>query len=110
MSIQHKNLAQGKWFDFSLMEQFANIGSEIERAIKWKNKNNLDYSQKAFERGLELLDLSISDKKNKNRLKELLYLREMLSDYFFFNNEYKTNDKSWQKYFYAFNYAVRNKI
>lgn len=107
MNYQHSQMATGSWHKFSLMEQLANIGSEIERAIIWKNKNNSAYSQNAFERALELLDLTINDKKNRSRLKELLYLREMLCDYFFFDNEYKTNDESWQKYFYAFNYAVR---
>lgn len=110
MPQQHEQMAAGRWLEFSLMEQLANIGSEIERAINWKNKNNLPYSQSAFERGLELLDLTVADEKNKTRLKELLRLREMLADYFFFNNEYKTTDQSWQKYFYAFNYAARNPL
>lgn len=107
MNYQHKNLAQGRWFELSLMEQMANIGSEVERAIAWKNKNNIDYSQKAFERALELLWLTIADEKNKKRLKELTRLREALNDYFFFANEYSSSDQLWQKYFYPFNYAVR---
>jgi len=61
----------------------------------------------AFERALELLDLTISDSKNIKRLKELLRLRETLADYFAFENEYKSTDKSWQNYFYAFNFAAR---
>jgi hypothetical protein len=31
----HKELAAGRWLEFSFMEQMANIGSEVERAIKW---------------------------------------------------------------------------
>ena len=71
MTYQHKNLAGGRWFKLSFYEQMANIGSEAGRAIKWKNQNNAEYCRLAFERALELLDLTASDEKNKKRLKEL---------------------------------------
>ena len=106
MNYQHQQLAGGKWFELSLMDQAANIGSEVERTILWREKNR-EYSQKAFERALELLDLTISDHKNKTRLKELVRLREVLADYFFFDNEYKSTDELWRKYFFAFNWAAR---
>ena len=104
--IYHKGLTQKQWDSKSIFEQMANIGSEIFRTISWREKN-ADFSQKAFYRALELLDLTISDKKNKNRLKELLRLRELLADYFVYDNLYRSNDKDLQKYFYAFNFAAR---
>jgi len=107
MTYQHQDLAGGRWFNFSLSEQLANIGSEVERTIKWRNKSNQKYSNNAFERALELLDLTIADKKNVKRLKELTRLREILVDYFFGDNQYSSSDQLWQKYFYAFNYAAR---
>lgn len=107
MAIQHKQMAGGRWFELSFFEQMANIGSEVERTISWKEKNDLDYSRLAFERALELLDLTIADKRNTKRLRELLRVREALADYFEFNNEYKSNDKLWQNYFYPFNWAAR---
>ena len=97
--IIHKKLESGAWFKLSLVEQLANVGSDIERTIKWKNKKNIKYSQKAFERALELLDLTIADPKNKKRLREILRVREILADHFFFDNEYNSTDESWQKYF-----------
>jgi len=106
MNFQHKKLAGGKWQKLSFIEQMANIGSEVERAIKW-SKKNCEYSRQAFERVLELLDLTISDKNNLSRLKELVRLREILVDYFQFNNIYQSTDQKWQNYFYAFNYAAR---
>ncbi|MDD5529283.1 MAG: hypothetical protein PHX21_04560 [bacterium] len=106
MSFQHKELASGKWQKLSFFEQMANIGSEVERTIKW-NKKNSEYSRQAYERALELLDLTISDKNNLSRLKELVRLREVLVDYFQFDNIYQSTDKKWQNYFYAFNYAAR---
>ena len=102
----HKGLASGRWFELSLIEQLANIGTDIERAIRWKQKGNVEYSQQAFERALDLLDLSIIDIKNRKRLKELTRMREVLIDYFVYDNEYGSTDQAWQNYFYPFNYAV----
>ena len=110
MSFQHQELAAGRWDTFSLVEQMANIGSEVERAINWREKQNSEYSQRAFDRALELVDLTVADKKNLSRLKEILRLREMLADYFCFNNEYQSNDQQWRNYFFVFNYAARVNI
>ncbi len=107
MSIQHFDLVNGRWQKLSFFEQMANIGSEVERTIKWKNKNNAEYSRLAFERALELLDLTIENEKSKSHLRELLRVREMLADHFVFNNEYVSTDESWQNYFYVFNFAAR---
>lgn len=103
----HKTLAGGRWKKFTFFEQMANIGSEVERTIKWRNKGNAEYGRMAFERALELLDFTIEDEKNRKRLKELLRVRETLADYFAFENNYHSTDKSWQNYFYAFNFAAR---
>jgi len=106
MRFQHKELSQGKWQKMSLIEQMANIGSEVERAINWKNKNDKEYSRMVFERALELIDLTISDGKNRWRLKEILRVRESLVDYFIGGNQYSSSDKSWKNYFYAFGLAA----
>ncbi|MBI5400283.1 hypothetical protein HZB07_06755 [Candidatus Saganbacteria bacterium] len=107
MNIQHKELAAGKWKTLTFAQQMANIGSEIDRAINWRRKKNLNYSQLAFDRGLELLDLTIDLAKKPAYLKELLRVREALADYFIFDNEYKSTENDWQDYFLAFNYAAR---
>jgi len=104
--IIHKQLAAGRWFEFSLIEQLANVGSDIERTISWKKKGNAKYSRQAFERALELLDFTVADPKNKGRLKELLRVREALVDHFVFDNSYSSTEESWQKYFLQFNYAA----
>ncbi len=104
MTYQHKQLASGRWFNLTLSEQMANIGSEVERTILWKNKNNRDYSQKAFERALELIDLTVRDAKNKTRLKEILRGREALVDYFLFDNQFSSSDQLWRNYFYPYTY------
>ena len=105
MICRHKQLAIGKWFKLSLIEQMANIGSEIERTIIWKKKDK-NISQRAFERALELLNLTITDIKNKSRLKEIARLREILIDYFQFENQFSSSDQLWRNYFNAFNFAA----
>ena len=107
MNYQHQSLAAGRWQELSFVEQMANIGSEVERALHWKSKKNEAYSQKAFERALELLDLTLSRAKRFPCLKELARLREVLVDYFFDANQYQSTQTSLRKYFLAFTYAAR---
>ena len=107
MSVQHKELAAGRWQELSFLEQMANIGSEVERALKWKERNNADYSVKACERALELLDLTMDCSKSKARLKEVARTREALVDYFWGTNQFASSDKSWRRYFLEFAYAAR---
>ena len=107
MSYQHKVLASGRWNQFSFLEQMANIGSEVERAINWQAKHNSAYSQKASERALELMDLTLDSVKGFARLKEVARLREAIVDYFFGENHFKSTEVLWRKYFSAFTYAAR---
>ena len=107
MNYQHKELATGRWMQMSFIEQMANVGSEVERALMWKSKNNDDYSQKAFERALELLDLTLEGAESLARLKEIARVREAMVDYFLGANEFKSSDALWKKYFFHFAYAVR---
>ena len=107
MTVQHKELAAGRWCELTFFEQMANIGSEVERALKWKGKGNTAFSSRAFERALELLDLTILHSKSSSQLKELTRLREVLADYFAFDNSYGSTKESWHSYFRAFNYAAR---
>lgn len=110
MIEQHKDLAAGRWGKLSFVEQMANIGSEVERAVNWRAKNNADYSQKALVRALELIDLTLANTKGYPRLKELARVREALVDYFYGTNQFVSSDLLWKKYFLAFAYAARRKL
>ena len=101
----HKELTRERWFRLSFDEQMANVGADIGRTINWRNKD-IQQSSRFFETGLELLDLTIDDEKNKERLNELLKAREALVDYFCFDNIYGSTDEKWNNYFYGFNYAA----
>src|SRR5471030_1696986 len=103
----HKDLTPDHWFSFSTMEQLANVGCDIERTIQWRTQGDLENSKQAFERALELLDFTIADPKNwGGSRKELVRVREILIDYFLYDNEYSFTDEFWQQYFFDFNYAA----
>ena len=108
MKHQHKDLASGRWGRLSFLEQMANIGSEVERALAWQAKDNAAYSQKAFERALELVDLTLDSVTGSARFKELARVREAIADYFVGVNQFKSTPASWKKYFLFFAYAVRS--
>lgn len=107
MTVQHTELASGRWFQLSFIEQMANIGGEVERALNWRAKHNVAYCQKAFERVLELIDLTLADGRNRSRLKEIARVREAAADFFVGTNQFSTTAASWKKYFSCFTYAAR---
>ena len=107
MTYQHKELAAGRWRQLSFFEQMANIGSEVERALNWRAKNNTDYCRQALERALELIDLALGCAASFSRLKELARLQEALVDYFLGENQFMSTDVLWRKYFLCFTYAAR---
>lgn len=105
MNTFHKNIGK-RWHEYSIFEQMANIGSEVERAAKWRERNP-EYCRLAYLRALELLSYTIEDKKNSMRLKELTRLYELLGDYFLGDNLYHSSDSLWTKYFMPFTIAAR---
>ncbi|MDO8743014.1 MAG: hypothetical protein Q7J30_00405 [Candidatus Azambacteria bacterium] len=106
MTIQHKNLADGGWQKISLYEQMGNIGSEVNRALNWRDKDKKLY-ENAVDRAFELLDLTISDLRWRNRLKEIVRVRELLADAMFGGKEYKTSFEDLNRYFFHFAFAAR---
>lgn len=107
MSPQHKELASGRWALLPFLEKMANIGSEVERSLNWRAKNNAVYGQQAIERALELVDLTLEGAAGYPRLKELARMREALVDYFFGTNQFGSTEISWRKYFSHFTFAAR---
>ncbi|MDD5574946.1 MAG: hypothetical protein PHH75_07195 [Candidatus Omnitrophica bacterium] len=107
MTFQHKELSSGRWSKLSFFEQMANIGSEVERALNWQARKDAAYSRKAAERALELLDLTLDNASGPAKLKELARTREIMVDYFFGSNEFKSSESSWRKYFLPFTFAAR---
>lgn len=107
-NLQHKKQSEGEWKKKPFLEQMANIGSEVYRAINWKNKGNEEYAQMAFIRSLELFDLSKNSKLTYPQYKELLRMREIWVDYFKYDNKYTSTEEDINKYFTYLTIAFRN--
>ena len=106
MSNLHTNLAAGRWQTLPLVEQLANVGSDVARASQWQGKDPQRCEQ-AFLRALELLDLSIADPRWKGRRKELTRARELLCDAMFGGTAYGSDLASLDRYFFHFAVAAR---
>ena len=99
MTQQHTRLTIKSWGAMPFLKRVANIGSEVHRAIKWKEKSNNEYADLAFNRALELFDFTLQTKLTYSQLRELCRLREAWVDYYKYDNIYKTDAKFWENYF-----------
>jgi hypothetical protein len=104
----HKELAAGRWFELTLAEQLGNIGSEISRAIRWRDRDR-NHFLRAIERGLELFDLTLSDPRWKGRRKEIARAREILCDIVYGDSSYSTTLEDLDRYFTGFAIAARER-
>ena len=97
--VQHADIEKA-WASYSLPFQLANIGSEVSRSIK--NQNKPARFRGAYERALELFDLTIfflSKKPDSTaRLREICRAREEFCD-FFDGNSMNTDPEKMQKYY-----------
>lgn len=91
-----------------MAQQLGNIGSEVDRVLKWQDKDQVKF-QKAFERALELLDLTIQDSRWVNRLREIARAREVLCDALTGGKNYQSSLKDINKYFFSFALLARIK-
>ncbi len=80
----HRQLSAGRWHSLSLAEQLANVGSEVDRAIRAFEEGRSERFRSALARALELFDLSAQDDRWRGpRRREILRLREEFCRLFF---------------------------
>ena len=96
------NELREKWFAMSIQEQISNVGSEVGRAINWKNKGNEKRKEGFCFKAIDYLQLTIEDPKNYHRIGELIFCIRELQDYFLGGNYYNTTDEMLKKYYDAF--------
>ena len=85
------------WFQMPIGKQMYNIGSEVGRAIKWKNKDNEQRKLNFTIKAIELFGLTKMDTKNSKRFEELNFYEQELLDYIVGENIYQNNDESIMK-------------
>ena len=99
--MQHDGL-EDDWMERSIAYQMANIGSEVSRSIK--NQDKPVRFKGAYERALELFDLtmlSLQKQRKTGELREVCRAREEFCD-FFNGNSFGTDAKMMQKYYDEF--------
>jgi hypothetical protein len=103
---RHRDLADGRWAELSLVEQLANVGSEVGRMRRWHGRDER-LARGALERALELLDLTLADPRWCFRLREIARARELLCDAAAGGTDYGTTLEDLDRYFLAFAVAAR---
>ena len=104
----HPSLAAGRWHSLPLAEQFANIGSEVDRAIRAHAQGRADRFERAFDRALELFDLTASDTRwPLHRKRELLRAREQFCRVFYDDSAEPDLADYLSKYFLQFAVVAR---
>ncbi|MGH7334256.1 MAG: hypothetical protein ACREKS_16235 [Candidatus Rokuibacteriota bacterium] len=105
-AYRHREQAAGKWETLSLAEQLGNVGGEVGRMLRWKDRDER-LATAAFARALELLDLTLADARWRHRLREIARARELLCDAAQGGGEYGTTLEGLDRYFLAFAMAAR---
>ena len=107
MTALHQGLAAGNWHQRSLVDQLANVGSEVGRMRRWQGQNP-ELCERAFVRALELLDLTLEDPRWRGHRKELARVRTFLCDAISGGKEFGSTLEDLDRYFLAFAVAARS--
>jgi hypothetical protein len=108
-SVGHSAGSLG-WERFSIVEQLANVGSEVERAIRAHERGNVERFNLSLDRALTLFDLTASDARWFGpRCREVLRAREEFCRLFFHPTVPAESTEGLRRYFLAFGVAARNR-
>lgn len=108
--MRHAGLAAGRWHEMPLVEQLANIGSEVGRATRAKSLGNEQRLAPALDRCLELFDLTLADDRWHGRRREIARAREVVCDFLVGDNDYGSTAESLDAYFLPFAMAARRNM
>lgn len=106
----HAGLASGRWRGMTLAQQLANIGSEVDRAIRSKQSGQAERFVNALDRALELFDLTATDDRWRGpRRREVLRAREEFCRLFFDDDAPPESSRGLSRYFLQFAILARAK-
>ncbi|MEO5903589.1 MAG: DUF5674 family protein [Gemmatimonadaceae bacterium] len=99
----HAALASGGWSEMTLAEQLANVGSEVDRAIRASRSGRAARFENALDRALELFDLTAADDRWRGpRRREVLRAREEFCRLFFDADVHPDSASGLSRYFLQF--------
>jgi hypothetical protein len=104
--LNHLESVRASWAKFSLVEQMANIGSEVSRALRAKGNQARYWG--AVARALDLFYLTVEDLRWKGRLREVLRVRELFAAAALGSDEFKTSLEDLDRYFDCFAWLARS--
>ena len=91
-----------------LLEQMGNLGTEVARAARAKESGDAERCEGAFNRALELFELTIVDDRWRGpRRRELCLVRELFIDFIAGDNTHGESAESLDRYFLPFAVAAR---
>ena len=96
-----------QWQTYPLAYQLGNVGAEVSRLISLKQKGDSAHAEKAFERALELLDMTIVGASQKKSVGELARLREIICGFMDSSSEYTITGEQINNYFIPFALMAR---
>jgi hypothetical protein len=98
-----------RWERFSLVEQLANVGSEVERTIRAHEAGNGSRFENALTRALALFDLTAADSRWSTPCRrEVLRAREEFCRLFYDPDVPAWSADGLRRYFLAFAVAARS--
>jgi hypothetical protein len=107
----HADLAAGRWQTLTLAEQLANVGSEVDRAIRAREAGRSARFERALDRALELIDLTVQDERWRgHRRREILRVREEVCRLFFDDTAPRDSARGLSRYFLQFGMLARRRV
>ena len=104
----HVGLAAGRWRSLTLLEQLAHVGSEVERALRARERGLTERFNLAADRALELFDLTAADDRWAGaRRREILRAREYFCRVCFGEDAEADAPEYLRRYFLQFATAAR---
>ena len=100
----HGGLTHERWEQLSLADQLANIGSEVARAARAKNRQDDTRLQQHLDLTLELFEFTLDDERWRGQRVEIGRAREIVCDFLVGDNEYESTAESLDAYFLPFSY------
>lgn len=100
-----------RWGSQTLVEQMANVGSEVERALRARDSGRASRLENAVTRALELFDLTATDARwQGHRRREILRAREEFCRILYGDDSPPGSADGLRRYFLQFAVAARNPL